>query len=226
MHIILHIILHILHIIIDAYCAHCAHCTLHIVHIVHILDEKVIHRGFIVYCHYCLVPHPRAQLFKYHHLQPSPLIADFISETWSSGKVSRFSTHGEGFCPCRTHRNKRKASQYGGNWNHIQSVSVCLFTVFVDNYRLTLIQPGWGRILVDKLIRICKICIICRICQYGLIFVGPCTLPAPCISKLGSAYILLICKIWTLHYSAYWFWGLHIVLHIDAYICKTICTIC
>ncbi len=62
--------------------------------------------------------------------------------------------------------------------------------------------------------------------ENDLIFVGPCTFPAPCISKVGSAYILPICKIWTLHYSVYWFWGLHIILHIDAYICKTICTIC
>jgi hypothetical protein len=87
MHIILHIFLHILHImiIINACCAHYAYGTMHIVHIVHILDEKVIHRVFIVYCHYCLVPHPRAQLFTYHHLQPSP---PFIAE--SSGKVSRF----------------------------------------------------------------------------------------------------------------------------------------
>jgi hypothetical protein len=70
MHIILHIILHILHIIIDTCCVHCAYCTLYIMHIVHILDEKVIHslRVFIVYCHCCLVPHPRAQLFTYHHL--------------------------------------------------------------------------------------------------------------------------------------------------------------
>ncbi len=32
---------------------------------------KVLHQAFIVYCFYCLVPHPRAQLFTYHHLQPS-----------------------------------------------------------------------------------------------------------------------------------------------------------
>ncbi len=40
------------------------------------------------------------------------------------------------------------------------------------------------------------------------------------ISKVGSASISPICKIWTLHYSAYWFWGVHIILYIDAYICK------
>ncbi len=45
------------------------------------------------------------------------------------------------------------------------------------------------------------------------------------ISKVGSACILPICKIWTLHYSAYWFWGLHIILHIVACICKIICKI-
>ncbi len=121
-------------------CILCTLCILYndlagtIVHIVHTLDEKVIHMVFIFYCHYCLVPHPRAQLFTYHHLQPSPLFCWFIAE--SSGKFSRFSTHGEGYCPCRTHRNKRKASQYGGHWNHLQNL--CLFTAFVDDCRLTL----------------------------------------------------------------------------------------
>ncbi len=46
------------------------------------------------------------------------------------------------------------------------------------------------------------------------------------ISKVGSAYILPICKIWTLHYSTYCFWSLHIILHIVRYICRIICTIC
>ncbi len=86
---ILHIILHILHIIIDAYCAHCAYCTMHIVHIVHILDEKVTHRVFIVYCHYCLVPHPRAQLVTYHHLQPSLLFADLSQKAPGKSAASR-----------------------------------------------------------------------------------------------------------------------------------------
>ncbi len=47
----------------------------HIVHIVHILDEKSHSQGFILYRDYCLVPQLRAQLFTYHHLQPSPLFA-------------------------------------------------------------------------------------------------------------------------------------------------------
>ena len=34
------------------------------------------------------------------------------------------------------------------------------------------------------------------------------------ITKVGSAYICQICRIWTVHYSAYCFWGLHIILHI------------
>ena len=38
-----------------------------------------------------------------------------------------------------------------------------------------------------------------------------------CISKVGSAYICRICRIWTVHYSAYWFQRLHIILHITAY---------
>ena len=33
-------------------------------------------------------------------------------------------------------------------------------------------------------------------------------------TKVGSAYICQICRIWTVHYSAYCFWGLHIILHI------------
>ena len=89
MHIILHILMHILHISVDAYCAYSTHCTLHIVHIVHILDEKVIQRVFIVHCHYCFVPHPRAQLFTYHHLQPSPPFADLSQKAPGKSAVSR-----------------------------------------------------------------------------------------------------------------------------------------
>jgi hypothetical protein len=70
MRINMHIIVHILHIIIDAYCGiivpivHIVyiHCTMYIVHIVHVLDAKVILRVFIVYCHYCLVPQLRPSL--------------------------------------------------------------------------------------------------------------------------------------------------------------------
>ncbi len=147
MHINLHIILHILHIIIDAYCAHYAYCTL---------------KWVTAYCAYCAYSGWKSHSLGFHcllplllgppsqgpavHVPPPTTITTvcwFIAE--SSGKVSRFSTHGEGYCPCSTHRNKRKAPQYGGHWNHIQSLSVCLFTAFVDDYRLTLIQPGWGR---------------------------------------------------------------------------------
>ncbi len=66
-------------------------------------------------------------------------------------------------------------------------------------------------------------------CLFRSRLIQPAAWSAATISKVGSAwYILPICKIWTLHYSAYWFWGLHIqvILHIVAYICKTICTIC
>ena len=89
MHIILHISLHILHI-----------SQMHIVHILHIVHcilcilcifwmKKVFHRVFIVYCYYCLVPHPRAQLFTYHHLQPSPLFADLSQKAPGKSAVSR-----------------------------------------------------------------------------------------------------------------------------------------
>ena len=64
----------------------------------------------------------------------------FIAER--SIKVSCFSTHGKWYCPCSTHWNKRKSSQYGGHWNHIQNL--CLFPAFVDDCRLTLSKPGWG----------------------------------------------------------------------------------
>ncbi len=45
----------------------------HILHILHILCASLISVSFVVYSHYCLAPHPRAQLFTYHHLHPSPL---------------------------------------------------------------------------------------------------------------------------------------------------------
>jgi len=48
----------------------------------------------------------------------------------------RESLHGKGYCPCSTHWNKRKASQYGGHWNHIQNLR--LFTAFVDYFGLAL----------------------------------------------------------------------------------------
>jgi hypothetical protein len=111
----------------------------------------------IVYCHYCLVPHPslRAQLFKftsrYHHLQPSLLFADLSQK--APGKSAAASScrqwrMAKGIVPVAPTvpplvlgQNKRtrdlKASQYGGHsgWtrNHIQSlsVSVCLFTAFI-----------------------------------------------------------------------------------------------
>jgi hypothetical protein len=59
--------------------------NLHIMHIMPIvlfwsyftyfvyLSTSHIPVSFVVYSHYCLVPHPRAQLFTYHHLHPSPL---------------------------------------------------------------------------------------------------------------------------------------------------------
>ncbi len=66
-----------------------AYCTMHIVHIMHILDEKVVLRVFIVYFHYCLVPQLRAQLFTYHHLQPSPLLADLSQKAPGKSAASR-----------------------------------------------------------------------------------------------------------------------------------------
>ena len=75
------------------------------------------------------------------HVPPSTTITTvFRFVTESTIKVSRFSLHGEGYCPGRAHWNQRKASQYGGYWNHIQDL--CLFTALVDDCRLTLIHPG------------------------------------------------------------------------------------
>ena len=59
MHIILHILMHILHISVDAYCAYSTYCTLHIVHIVHILDEKSLSQGF--HCSLPLLLRPPSQ---------------------------------------------------------------------------------------------------------------------------------------------------------------------
>ena len=70
----------------------------------------------------------------------------FVAE--SSGKVSWFPTHGKRYCSSRSNWNKRKASQYGGHWNHIQDL-FCL-TALVDYCRLTLIQPGWGRHIINQ----------------------------------------------------------------------------
>ena len=97
-HIILHIILHILYIILHiafifcayyfAYFAYFHTCILCIFGILLYAycaywaysQRKMSGSCFSLfisnYYHYCLVPHPRAQLFTYHHLQPSPLLAD------------------------------------------------------------------------------------------------------------------------------------------------------
>ena len=145
MHIILHILMHILHISVDAYCAYCAYWTMHIVHILHILDEKSLSQGNQGF--HCLLPlalllGPPSQGPAVHvpPLTTITTVCWFIAER--SIKVSCFSTHGKWYCPCSTHWNKRKSSQYGGHWNHIQNL--CLFPAFVDDCRLTLSKPGWG----------------------------------------------------------------------------------
>ena len=45
--------------------------------------------AIIVYCNYCLVPHPRAQLFMNHHLQPSPLFSDLSQKAPGKSSDSR-----------------------------------------------------------------------------------------------------------------------------------------
>ncbi len=152
---ILHIILHIGYILICILsCILCILSNMHIVHIKHIVIcilcilcifwiKKVIIRGFHRLLPLLLGPPSQGPAVYVPPPTTITTVCWFIAE--SSGKVSRFkfSSHGEGYCPGRTRRNKRKASQYGGCWNHIQNL--CLFTAFVDDCRLTLIQSGWGR---------------------------------------------------------------------------------
>ena len=62
--------------------------------------------------------------------------------------------------------------------------------------------------------------------QYNvtLVVVGPMN-----FTKVGSAYICQICRIWTVHYSAYCFWVLHIILHslhINFWGCIIFCIFC
>ncbi len=126
-------IMHIVRIVIYAYCAYCAYSGY----------KKVIIRVFIIYCHNCLVPHPRAQLFTYRHLQPSPLFADLSQKAPGKSADSRRMAKGIiPVAPTGTRESLRKTSKYGEYWNHIQNL--CWFTdsEFVDDRRLTLIQPG------------------------------------------------------------------------------------
>ena len=50
---------------------------------------KYLHQRFTVYWHYRLVLHPRAQLFTYHHLHPSPLFADLSHDAPGKSADSR-----------------------------------------------------------------------------------------------------------------------------------------
>ncbi len=88
MHIILHIIFHILHIILDAYYAYCAYYTMHIVLIIHILDEKRCSQDFHSLLPLLLGP-PTQGPATYHHLQPSPLLADLKQKAPGKSAASR-----------------------------------------------------------------------------------------------------------------------------------------
>ena len=72
-------ILCIFYILCTAYCAYCAYSGW----------KKAFTGVSIVHCHYCFVPHPRAQLFTYHHLQPSPPFADLSQKAPGKSAVSR-----------------------------------------------------------------------------------------------------------------------------------------
>ncbi len=142
---------------------------MHIAHIVHILDEKVIHRIFIVNCPYCLVPHPRAQLFTYHHLQPSPLFADLSQKL-------------------------RERQPLLNAWRRVLSLShppeqedgVPVWRTLESHTKLVLVHGVTvnGRLQIDtdparlRSINILEYTKYAKNSEYDLLFLGPCTLPA------------------------------------------------
>ena len=72
------------------------------------------------------------------HVPPSTTITTvFRFVTESTIKVSRFSSHGEGYCPGRAHWNQRKASQYG-LWRTLES-----------HTRLVLVHRARRRLQID-----------------------------------------------------------------------------
>jgi hypothetical protein len=111
---------------------------MHIVHILHFQKANDFSFGsFFLYCLYCLVPHPRAQLLTYHHLQPSA--PSLVLSQAALGKSADSLCISKGNRSGLPHGNKWKPSQYGGNWNDIQDLR--LFTALVDDGRLTLLHP-------------------------------------------------------------------------------------
>ncbi len=84
-----------------------------------------------------------SRITTYTHRQCNNTDLDFIAR--SSCQVCWFSSHVQGCRPFLAHWNKRKTSQYGGDWNDIQAV--CLFTELIDDcwLRLTVIRRGWGK---------------------------------------------------------------------------------
>jgi hypothetical protein len=88
----MHINMHILHTLHTCKIVHIQHIVICILCILCIFTMKNVSiQFFIVYCSYCLVPHPRAQLFTYHHLQPSPLLNDSSQKLWESQMLSMMS---------------------------------------------------------------------------------------------------------------------------------------
>ncbi len=112
MHIVLHIYWHIRSMAFFAYSAylltyrfynfHIMHiCTGHILHILHILCTRLISVSFVVYFHYCLAPHLRAQLFTYHHLHPLSLF--WLLSQEAPGKSADSLCMSKGYYPFLTH---------------------------------------------------------------------------------------------------------------------------
>ena len=123
---------------------------LHILHILHIINQYCTCSQWKRHSLHCLLQLllcPPSQGPAVYKPPPTTIttVLWFVAE--SSGKVSWFPTHGKRYCSCRSNWNKRKESQYGGHWNHIQDL-FCL-TALVDYCRLTLIQPGWGWYIIN-----------------------------------------------------------------------------
>ena len=144
--------MHIVHIQHIAICIFCILCIF--------IMKKVLLQVFIVYCHYCLVPHPRAQLFTYHHLQPSPPFADLSQK--APGKSADSRRMAKGIVPVAPTgtRGRRPSMEDTGI-----TYKTCACSRHTDPPRLRLINKSEYEEYV-------------KYAQYDLVFAGPCTLPA------------------------------------------------
>jgi hypothetical protein len=162
-------------------CILCILLNMHIVHIKHIVIcmlcilcifwiKKVIIRVFLVYCHYCLVPHPRAQLFTYHHLQPSPLFSDLSQK--APGKSADSRLVAKDIVPGLSHPQEQEEGVQV--WRKLES-----------HTKLVLVHGISRRLQIDtdparlRSINKSKYAEYAKYAKYDLVSMGPCTLPAP-----------------------------------------------